>query len=97
MHGFCGVWGTLAAGLFFAADPFNWDRIGVQALGSAAAFAWAFPMALMLYLLLAKTVGLRTSTQDEQRGLDYAEHAEVGYPEFNQALTYDRHELTRRA
>ena len=30
-------------------------------------------------------MGLRVSTQDEQRGLDYAEHYEVGYGEFMQA------------
>lgn len=96
VHGFAGVWGTLAAGLFFSGDLFNWERVGVQALGAGMAFAWAFPLALAMYLVLAKTVGLRTSSQDEQRGLDFAEHAEAGYPEFNQTQTYDGAELVRR-
>ncbi|MCY1348267.1 Ammonia channel [compost metagenome] len=96
VHGLCGIWGTLAAGLFFTGDLFDAGRVGVQALGIAAAFLWAFPLALVMYGLVARTVGLRTSTQDEQRGLDYSEHAEVGYPEFNQALTFDRNELARR-
>ncbi|MBM7061659.1 ammonium transporter [Pseudomonas sp. UL073] len=97
VHGLCGVWGTLAAGLFFTGDLFNPARVGVQALGIGAAFAWAFPMALIMYWIVAKTIGLRTSTLDEQRGLDYAEHAEEGYPEFNQAPIFDRNELARRS
>lgn len=68
----------------------------MQLLGAGVAFVWAFPLALMFYLLLAKTLGLRTSTQHEQRGLDYAEHAEVGYPEFNLAVTFDNNDLSRR-
>jgi Amt family ammonium transporter len=71
-------------------------RVSVQLLGAGVAFVWAFPLALMLYLLLAKTFGLRTSTQHEQRGLDFAEHAEVGYPEFNLAVTFDPNDLPRR-
>ncbi len=30
VHGFAGGWGTLAAGLFFNGDLFNWSRVGVQ-------------------------------------------------------------------
>lgn len=97
VHGFAGVWGTLAAGLFFQGDLFNWSRVAVQALGVAAAFLWAFPLALLLYLLLAKTVGLRVSVQHEQRGLDFAEHAEVGYPEFNLMQTFDSEQWSRRS
>jgi len=96
VHGFAGVWGTLAAGLFYSGDLFNWARVGVQLLGAAAAFLWAFPLALLLYLLLDRLVGLRVSSQDEQRGLDYAEHAEVGYPEFNLAQTFDADALPGR-
>lgn len=97
VHGFAGVWGTVAAGLFFTGDLFSWARISVQLLGAGMAFVWAFPTALILYFLVAKTIGLRTSTQDEQRGLDFAEHAEVGYPEFNQAVTFDGTDLLRRS
>jgi Amt family ammonium transporter len=97
VHGLAGVWGTVAAGLFFTGDLFSWARVSVQLLGAGMAFVWAFPLALALYFILAKTIGLRTSTQDEQRGLDYAEHAEIGYPEFNQSVTFDGAELTRRA
>lgn len=96
VHGFAGIWGTLAAGLFYQGDLFNGSRVAVQALGAASAFLWAFPMALLMYLLLAKTIGLRVTAQQEQRGLDFAEHAEVGYPEFNLAQTFDSEQWSRR-
>lgn len=55
VHGFCGVWGTLAAGIFFNEDPFNLSIIGVQALGAGVAFLWSFGMALLCYYLIDPT------------------------------------------
>lgn len=97
VHGICGIWGTLAAGLFFSGDLFSMDRVMIQLLGVAAAFLWTFPLALAMYFGLAKTIGLRVPSQHEQRGLDFSEHAESGYPEFGQNLTYDANELGRRS
>lgn len=97
VHGMAGVWGTVAAGLFFSGDLFNPDRVMIQLLGSAVAFIWAFPLALLMYFALAKTIGLRVPMQHEQRGLDFSEHAESGYPEFSQSVTFDASELGRRS
>lgn len=85
VHGFCGAWGTLAAGLFHV-EGFDLLRVGVQMAGIAAAFLWAFPAALLLYWLLQRSVGLRADTLTQQRGLDFSEHDEIGYPEFQQRL-----------
>jgi Amt family ammonium transporter len=41
-----------------------------------------------MYLIIEKTIGLRASTVDEQRGLDFTEHYEVGYPEFQTELIH---------
>jgi ammonium transporter, Amt family len=41
-------------------------------------------MTWLAYKAMAATVGVRASTLDEQRGLDYTEHYEVGYPELQQ-------------
>ncbi|MEJ2059952.1 MAG: ammonium transporter [Gammaproteobacteria bacterium] len=82
VHGFAGAWGTLAAGMFFHGDLFSPERMAVQVIGIVAAFLWAFPIALVMYLVIDKIFGLRASTVDEQRGLDYSEHYEIGYPEF---------------
>ncbi len=88
VHGFCGVWGTLAAGMFYTGDMFSISRITIQLLGIITAFAWSFPTAYLTFKTVDKFLGLRTSSIHEQRGLDYAEHYEVGYAEFNQAVTH---------
>ncbi len=86
VHGLGGVWGTLAAGLFYADDLFNPERIGVQLIGIVAAFLWAFPTAFVTYWCVDRWVGLRADTLSQQRGLDFAEHAEQGYPEFQESI-----------
>tara|TARA_R110001583_G_scaffold7008_2_gene35073 strand:- start:824 stop:2146 length:1323 start_codon:yes stop_codon:yes gene_type:complete len=90
VHGFAGIWGTLAAGLFITGDLFNWDQALIQLLGITVAFFWAFPSALLIFYVIDKTIGLRASSQHEQQGLDFTEHDEVGYPEFNQSVTYHK-------
>ena len=90
VHGFAGVWGTLAAGMFVQGNMFDGYQIAVQIIGIFSAFFWAFPTALILFYALHKVFGLRASTEDEQRGLDYTEHDEIGYPEFHQNVTYHR-------
>ena len=97
VHGFCGAWGTVAAGLFFEADMFNSHIILIQALGVMVAFAWGFGIALVVFKLLDKLLGgLRVSTQHEQRGLDYTEHAELSYPEFQRDVTFETDDITKR-
>ena len=86
VHGFCGAWGTLAAGIFNEGDMFNLSIIGVQALGVAAAFIWTFGVSFLIFTLIHRTVGMRASTMHEQRGLDFTEHHEVVFPEFVELL-----------
>jgi ammonium transporter, Amt family len=88
VHVVGGVWGTLAAGLFRSGHLFDLSQLGVQALGSLAAFVWGFGGSLLMYWLLDKFVPMRASTLDEQRGLDFSEHHELGYPEFQQEAVH---------
>jgi Amt family ammonium transporter len=85
VHGGGGAWGTLAVALFPRGE-FDPNAVVVQLTGIAAGFAWAFPMAYCLFRLLDATLGIRASTLHEQRGLDYTEHYEIGYPEFQKRL-----------
>jgi Amt family ammonium transporter len=88
VHGFAGAWGTMAAGIFLKDNMFNIEQILVQFIGVAAGFLWAFPLALLMYYVIDKVIGLRASSLDEQRGLDYSEHYEIGYPEFQTELVH---------
>lgn len=82
VHGIGGVWGLIAAGLFYEGDLFNLQRVVVQLIGAGAAFLWAFPTAWAAFKLIDRLVGLRAPTLNEQRGLDHTEHHEIAYPEF---------------
>ena len=78
VHGVCGIWGTVAAGLFYAGDSLNPDRVMTQLIGAFAAMLWALPISYGFFKALDYLVGLRVSAADEQRGLDFAEHYESG-------------------
>jgi Amt family ammonium transporter len=86
VHGVCGAWGTLSVGLFnLEAGLFNGGGLkllGVQALGAAAAFAWAFGLGLVLFYAISKTAGLRVSSEEELKGLDIGEHGMEAYSGF---------------
>lgn len=97
VHGFCGAWGTLAAGVFLETNMFNSEIIIVQALGVIVAFAWGFGVALVVFKILDLILGgLRVDTRHEQRGLDYTEHAELSYPEFQKDVTFETDNITTR-
>jgi Amt family ammonium transporter len=81
VHGVCGAFGTLAAGVFNA-EGATLQIIGVQALGVAAAFVWSFTACLILFKTLKATIGLRVSKEEEMEGLDIEEHGNVAYPDF---------------
>ncbi len=81
VHGVCGAWGTLAAGLFNI-DGASMKIIGVQLLGIGAAFFWVFPTAFILFKVIDATIGLRTTAEEEMAGLDVGEHGLEAYPDF---------------
>jgi ammonium transporter, Amt family len=88
VHCFCGVWGTLAAGLFYTGDLFSLERVTVQFIGIVSGFVWAFGVSWVMFKLIDMSMGLRASSMHEQRGLDISEHYEVGYSDFVQASTH---------
>ena len=81
VHGVCGAWGTLSAGIFNIGGT-TMKIIGVQLLGISACFLWVFPTAYLLFKLIDVTIGLRVSPEEELEGLDFAEHGGNAYPDF---------------
>jgi Amt family ammonium transporter len=81
VHGVCGAWGTLAAGLFNMGGT-SMSIIGVQLVGIVACFIWTFGTAFAMFKVIAMTNGLRVSPEEELEGLDYTEHGGVAYPDF---------------
>jgi Amt family ammonium transporter len=81
VHGVCGAWGTLAAGIFNIGGT-SAGILGVQLLGIAACFLWTFPTAFIMFKLIDKTIGLRVSREEEAEGLDFSEHGGSAYPDF---------------
>jgi Amt family ammonium transporter len=94
-HGLAGIWGTLSCGLFTAPRLAEKNAVGeaglfysgsfhqlfAQALGVAAAFAFVFAFSYATFWAIKKTYGLRVTTEEEEAGLDMAEHGMYGYPE----------------
>ncbi len=81
VHGVCGAWGTLAAGLFNMGGP-TMKIITTQLIGIGAAFVWSFGAAFILFKVIDLTVGLRVSKKEEMEGLDIGEHGANAYHDF---------------
>ncbi len=81
VHGVCGAWGTLAAGLFNM-EGVTMAIMTTQVIGIVACFAWTFPLAFILFKVIDSTIGLRVSKEEELEGLDATEHGGNAYPDF---------------
>ncbi|MBN2753946.1 MAG: ammonium transporter [Candidatus Goldbacteria bacterium] len=94
VHGACGVFGTLAVGLFSevsyatlgGAAAVNGLFFGgglaqfkIQAIGVLAVMAWVVVTALALFIIIKYTIGLRVSREEELKGLDIPEHGSEAY------------------
>ena len=77
VHLTCGIWGTLAVGLFgnMAGGAQLWSQIvGIVAVG-----VFTFAFALIVFGVIKATMGLRVSPEEESEGLDVGEHGNVAY------------------
>jgi len=80
VHLICGMWGTLAVGIFGAkagGDQFLYQLAGVGAVATFCSLS-----AFIIFYTLKKTVGIRVSKEEEIDGLDLHEHGMDAYPDF---------------
>lgn len=80
VHLICGIWGTLAVGLFGAMaglDQFLTQLIGVGIIGAFSSIS-----AFILLFIIKSVLGLRVSKDEELKGLDAMEHGMDAYADF---------------
>ena len=80
VHLICGIWGTLAVGIF--GDKAGGTQFMYQLTGVAAAGIFCCVTAFIIFFALKKTVGIRVSKEEELEGLDLHEHGMDAYADF---------------
>jgi Amt family ammonium transporter len=83
LHGLCGTWGGIAAGIFGsqALGGLGGVSLSAQIIGTALGVAWALVSGFAVYGLLKVTVGLRMSQEEEFDGADLSTHKISASPE----------------
>lgn len=76
VHGVCGIWGTVAVGIF-STNPEH--SIATQLLGTVVIGAFAFIASGIIFGALKAIMGVRVDAQEEEEGLDVTEHGAPAY------------------
>ena len=79
VHLVCGIWGTLAVGIFSTNPDHTFIK---QLIGVIAYGAVCFPLALAIFSAIKATMGIRVSEKEEYQGLDIGEHGMEAYAGF---------------
>ena len=76
LHGLCGLWGGIAAGIFGtkALGGLGGVNLPAQLIGSAIGVTWAVLGGFVVYGLIKSVMGLRLSPEQEYDGADLAIH-----------------------
>jgi Amt family ammonium transporter len=76
LHGLCGTWGGIAAGIFGTKAMGGLGGVSLQAqfIGTLMGVGWAIVSGLVVYGLLKFTMGLRLSQEEEYDGADLSIH-----------------------
>ncbi|MBJ2173263.1 ammonium transporter [Aureibaculum sp. A20] len=80
VHLICGIWGTLAVGLF--GELASGAQFVSQLIGVASYAVFCIITSFIILFTLKKTVGIRVSEREELEGLDVHEHGMDAYPDF---------------
>jgi Amt family ammonium transporter len=83
LHGLCGTWGGLAAGIFGlqAFGGLGGISFTGQLIGTAMGVAWALASGFVVYGVLKASLGLRLSQEEEFDGADLSIHKISATPE----------------
>ena len=83
LHGLCGTWGGIAAGIFGskALGGLGGVSLSAQLIGTAMGVVWALLGGFVVYYALKMTMGLRMSQEEEFEGADLSIHKISASPE----------------
>src|SRR5690606_28294879 len=83
VHLTCGIWGTLAVGIF--GNLAGGSQIVAQLKGILSIGVFTFIFAYVVFFAIKAIMGLRVSAEEETEGLDIGEHGNEAYPDFTTA------------
>ena len=78
VHGVCGFTGSILVGVFSPEYTLK-----TQVIGVLSTVAYVLVMAIIVFTIIDKTVGLRVTKGEELDGLDIHEHGRSAYADFN--------------
>ena len=85
LHGVCGVWGGIAAGIFGLSSLGGLGGVSLmsQIVGTLVGISIAFVGGLIVYGVIRSLVGLRLNEEEEFNGADLSIHKIKANPEVN--------------
>ena len=83
LHGLCGAWGGLAAGIFGLKEMGGLGGVSfsAQLIGTAMGVTWALISGFVVYGLIKAVMGLRLTQEEEYEGADLSIHRTGSTPE----------------
>jgi len=82
VHLICGIWGTLAVGIFGAMASVDQFFIQLAGVGIVGAFCVVCSFSLLYIVKLLSGGSIRVHKEEELKGLDLAEHGMDAYADF---------------
>jgi len=83
VHLVCGIWGTLAVGIFGGANFLT------QLIGTLSVIGFTFAFSIAVGYAIKATIGLRVTEEEEMKGLDIEEHDMMAYADAVEGGSYN--------